>query len=436
MHKYQPQTKNNIKEMLDKIGAKNKDELFQSIPKSIKNRFAFNLPQKMDDIKLTKHMEKLSKLNNQVISFQGNGAFDHYVPSAVKNITSRQEFLTSYTPYQPEVSQGTLQYIFEYQSIVCNLTGMDVSNASMYDGTTATAEAVFMAYSITKKEKILISSTVDEKIINVVSTYAKYRGLSVEILKEKDGLLDINELELLGEDHMGLVIQSPNKYGLIENSSIISSMIHSKKGLMILNREATALPILKTPSSEGADISCGDMQAFGIPVQAGGPYIGYLATKNQYLRKLPGRICGMTTDSEENVGFVLTLQAREQHIRRDKANSNICSNQSLNALAVVVYTSLLGKKGLTGISQTCLDRAAYLKEKLLTIKSFEDPFSSEHFKEFTLKYNKDAEKLNKTLLSKGFLGPKIHKNNLLTFALTEKRSKEEIDLFIEEIKKC
>ena len=174
MHKYQPQTKNNIKEMLDKIGAKNKDELFQSIPKSIKNRFTFNLPQKMDDIKLTKHMEKLSKLNNQVISFQGNGAFDHYVPSAVKNITSRQEFLTSYTPYQPEVSQGTLQYIFEYQSIVCNLTGMDVSNASMYDGTTATAEAVFMAYSITKKEKILISSTVDEKIINVVSGRGTY----------------------------------------------------------------------------------------------------------------------------------------------------------------------------------------------------------------------------------------------------------------------
>lgn len=435
MHKYQPQTKENIKTMLDVIGAPNQDALFHMIPKSIREKLRFDLPSALDDIQLTKHMETLSSKNQKLLIFRGGGAFDHYVPTAVKNITSRQEFLTSYTPYQPEVSQGTLQYIFEYQSIVCELTGMDVSNASMYDGSTATAEAMFMAYALTRKEIIYVSQTVDENILNVIETYAKFRGIRIVMIKENHGVTDVSDLNQKSDETMGIVIQSPNKYGNLEPTHEIQSYIHERQGLFILNREAGALPLFKSPSDEGADIVCGDMQAFGLSLQAGGPYIGYLATKKQFVRKMPGRICGITHDVDGKLGFVLTLQAREQHIRRDKANSNICSNQSLNALAVTVYVSLLGKQGLVGVSQTCLDRATYLKERLLDTQLFEDSFKQTHFKEFTLRYKKDAQKLHTHLINKGILGP-IIRDHLCTFAVTEKRSKEDIDAFIEAVISC
>lgn len=435
MHKYQPHTKENIKTMLKTIGAPNVDALFDIIPESIKRKAHFEIPSALDDIQLTNHMSSLASKNEQLLIFRGDGAFDHYVPTVVKNITSKQEFLTSYTPYQPEVSQGTLQYIFEYQSIVCELTKMDVSNASMYDGATATAEAMFMAHGITRKTKILISNTVDSTIIDVMKTYARFRGLDIIIIPEINGLTDQNAIVNNAEDAMGLVIQSPNKYGLLENITPMSAIIHEYKGLLILNREAGALPLLKSPLDEGADIACGDMQAFGISLQVGGPYIGYLATKNAYVRKLPGRICGLTKDVDGKQGFVLTLQAREQHIRRDKANSNICSNQSLNALAVTVYVSLLGKQGLVQVAQTCLDRATYLKNKLLETSLFEDPFNKPHFKEFTLVYKKDPIKLNDHLLKKGILGPKVH-GQFVTFAVTEKRSLEDIQTFIEGVTSC
>ena len=435
MHKYQPQTKENIKAMLDVIGAPNEDALFHKIPTSIREKLRFDLPKALDDIQLTKHMDMLASKNQRLLIFRGGGAFDHYVPTAVKNITSRQEFLTSYTPYQPEVSQGTLQYIFEYQSIVCELTGMDVSNASMYDGSTATAEAMFMAYALTKKNTIYVSQTVDENILEVIKTYATFRGIDVVMIREKQGVTDFSDLTQKTDDSMGIIIQSPNKYGHLESTDAIQSYIHERQGLFILNREAGALPLFKSPSDEGADIVCGDMQAFGLSLQAGGPYIGYLATKKQFVRKMPGRICGITHDVDGKLGFVLTLQAREQHIRRDKANSNICSNQSLNALAVTVYVSLLGKQGLVGVSQTCLDRATYLKNKLLDTGLFEDPFNQTHFKEFTLRYKKDADTLHHHLLSKGILGP-IMRDQLCSFAVTEKRSKEDIDAFIEAVISC
>jgi glycine dehydrogenase subunit 1 len=435
MHKYQPQTKENIKTMLDVIGAPNQDALFHMIPNSIREKLRFDLPKALDDIQLTKHMEMLSSKNQKLLIFRGGGAFDHYVPTAVRNITSRQEFLTSYTPYQPEVSQGTLQYIFEYQSIVCELTGMDVSNASMYDGSTATAEAMFMAYALTKKNIIYVSQTVDENILSVIETYAKFRGIHVVMIQETQGVTDLSDLNQKTDETMGIVIQSPNKYGNLEPTHEIQSYIHARQGLFILNREAGALPLFKSPSDEGADIVCGDMQAFGLSLQAGGPYIGYLATKKQFVRKMPGRICGITHDVDGKLGFVLTLQAREQHIRRDKANSNICSNQSLNALAVTVYVSLLGKQGLVGVSQTCLDRATYLKDQLIDTGLFEDTFKQSHFKEFTLRYKKDAQKLQTHLIHKGILGPVI-RDQLCTFAVTEKRSKEEIDAFVEAVLSC
>ena len=435
MHKYQPQTKENIQSMLEVIGAPNPDALFNIIPQSIKDKAVFDLPKALDDIALTKHMYQLSSMNQQLLIFRGGGAFDHYVPSAVKNITSRQEFLTSYTPYQPEVSQGTLQYIFEYQSIVCELTGMDVSNASMYDGSTATAEAMFMAFAITKRSTVYVPKTIDEHVLKVIETYAKYRGIHIQMIDEKDGIIDVEALLNMSGESMGIIVQSPNKYGHLEPLKDIEKYIHDQKGLVIMNREAGALPLFKSPADEGVDIACGDMQAFGLSLQSGGPYIGYLATKKVYVRKMPGRICGMTQDVDGKPGFVLTLQAREQHIRRDKANSNICSNQSLNALAVTVYVSLLGKQGLLGVSQTCYDRAHYLKKQLLNTGFFEDTFKQTHFKEFTLTYKKDPKELNKYLLEKGILGP-IIRGSHVTFAVTEKRSKDEIDFLIKEVSSC
>jgi glycine dehydrogenase subunit 1 len=429
MHKYLPQTEADIKEMLEVIGAKRIEDLFHVIPKSILSNAHFDLPEAYDDMTLTKHMKSRASENQQLTIFRGMGSYDHYIPTPVRSITSRQEFLTSYTPYQPEVSQGTLQYIFEFQSIVCELTGMDVSNASMYDGSTSTAEAMFMAYGITGKHKICVSKTVTDTTLNVIKTYAKYRGIDVIEIKEKQGHIDLNDAKLNLEGSMGIIVQSPNKYGVIEQYDDLS--LHTKKhqALFIMNREGQALSILKSPRSEGVDIACGDMQALGVEMSSGGASIGYLATNQAYLRKLPGRMCGLTKDIEGKRGFVLTLQAREQHIRGDKANSNICSNQSLNALAVTVYTTLMGKEGLKELSYTCLNKAYAFKEKLIQTGHFEDTFNHPHFKEFSLRYKSNPKTLNEALLKHGILGPHIS-GEYMTFAVTEKRTAEEMDALI------
>ena len=429
MHKYLPQTESDIKDMLEVIGAKRIEDLFHVIPKSILNNADFDLPEAYDDMTLTNHMKSRASENKQLIIFRGMGSYDHYIPTPVRSITSRQEFLTSYTPYQPEVSQGTLQYIFEFQSIVCELTGMDASNASMYDGSTATAEAMFMAYGITGKHKVCVSKTIADTTFNVIKTYAKFRNIDIIEIDEKDGHIDLNHAKQNLEGAMGIIVSSPNKYGVIEQYDDLS--LHTKKhqALFIMNREGQALSILKSPRALGVDIACGDMQALGVEMSSGGASIGYLATNQAYLRKLPGRICGLTKDIEGKRGFVLTLQAREQHIRRDKANSNICSNQSLNALAVTVYTTLMGKEGLKELSYTCLNKAYDFKQKLIDTKLFKDPFNKPHFKEFSLQYTKDSNQLNEALLKHGILGPHIQ-GNYVTFAVTEKRSLEDMDALI------
>ncbi len=430
MHKYFPQTPADQNKMLDDIGASSIDDLFHAIPETLKYRGTFDLPPSLGDFQLTKHMQEKQALNASLTVFRGAGAFDHYIPTVVRSITSRQEFLTSYTPYQPEVAQGTLQYIFEYQSIVSELTGMDVSNASMYDGTTATAEAMYMAYGITGKSTICVSKTLNDHILEVIKTYAYFRNINIMYVEEKNGHIDLTGIDDLLQDTMGIIVQSPNKYGVIETYGDLSDKVHQHKGLFIFNREGQALSLLKTPKDEGADIACGDLQALGIPLSSGGPYIGYLATNQAYIRKLPGRICGMTKDIDGKRAFVLTLQAREQHIRRDKANSNICSNQSLNALAVTVFVSALGKQGIKDVTQACLNGAYHFKNMLLNTGLFEDVYKHPHFKEFTLKYLGDPESLNILLRQHGFLGPVIQKNEMVTFAVTEKRTLEEMQAFV------
>ena len=433
MHKYLPHTNQEIKEMLEKIGASSIDDLFDKIPKSLKLNNDYDIPEAMGDDELTKHMNDLASKNQELLIFRGAGSYDHYTPSAVKALISRQEFLTSYTPYQPEVAQGTLQYIFEYQSMVTELTQMDVSNASMYDGSTATAEAMFMAHAQTGKTEVLVSSTLNPKIIDVIKTYAHYKGLKVTLIPEKDGVTDIDFIKDNIQDKMGVIIANPNYYGIIEDNNGLADIIHDAGGLFIMNQEGQSLALLKTPGELDADIACGDLQSLGIPLSFGGAYIGYLATKQKYVRKMPGRICGITTDVDGKRAFVLTLQAREQHIRRAKANSNICSNQSLNALAVTIYLSLVGKHGFVKYAKESLSGANYLYNKLLETKKFEKVYDKPFFKEFVLKANFDVEKFNNYLLDQGILGPLQIKDDQLLFAVTEKRTKADIDFFIEKV---
>lgn len=431
MHKYLPHTKEDIQEMLKVTGANSLDDLFSSIPKKLRLNQPYDIPSQLSDHALTEHMMALSKQNQQLTIFRGAGAYDHYTPSVVKSLISRQEFLTSYTPYQPEVAQGTLQYIFEYQSMVCELTGMDVSNASMYDGSTATAEAMFMAYAQTGKDSLLVSDTVNPKTIEVIKTYAHYRKINVIVLPSEDGITQLSVLKEHLDNTMGLVVQNPNYYGIIEDYEGFADAIHQAGGLFIMNSEGQALSLFKTQGEYDADIACGDLQSLGLPLSFGGAYLGYLATKMKYVRKMPGRICGVTTDVDGKRAFVLTLQAREQHIRRAKANSNICSNQSLMALAVTIYLSAMGKEGLIQVANESMKGAHYLYERLLQTNKFDIVFNQPFFKEFVLKANFDVEAFDKKCLAHNILGPlHIGENNLL-FAVTEKRTKEEIDKLVE-----
>ena len=431
MHKYLPHTKEDIQEMLKVTGAESLDDLFSSIPKKLRLNKPYNIPSQLSDIELTKHMLDLSEQNQQLTIFRGAGAYDHYTPSIVKSLISRQEFLTSYTPYQPEVAQGTLQYIFEYQSMVCELTGMDVSNASMYDGATATAEAMFMAYAQTGKNTILVSDTVNPTTIDVIKTYAHYRNLNVNVIPSKNGVTDLDIIKENIQDTMGLIAQNPNYYGIVEDYTGFSDVIHQAGGLFIMNSEGQALSLFKTQGEYGADIACGDLQSLGLPLSFGGAYLGYLATKMAYVRKMPGRICGVTTDVDGKRAFVLTLQAREQHIRRAKANSNICSNQSLMALAVTIYLSSVGKEGLVMVAEESMKGAHYLYQKLLETKKFEVVYDQPFFKEFVLKANFDVKKFEDVCISHNILGPLHIGNQHLLFAVTEKRTKEEIDQLVE-----
>ena len=433
MHKYLPHTKKDIKEMLEIIQASSIDELFYQIPKSLRLNKPYQIPNQMSEYMLEKHMQKLASENKQLLVFRGAGSYDNYVPSIVKSLTARQEFLTSYTPYQPEVSQGTLHYIFEYQSMICELTGMDVSNASMYDGATATAEAMFMAYAQTKKNKILVSKTLNPKVIEVILTYAKYRRIKVDLVPEKDGVTDLDYVKKHIENTMGLIVSTPNYYGIIEDYHGLSKIVHEHKGLLIHHQEGQSLALFNNAFDIDADIACGELQALGIPMSFGGAYLGYLATKKKYMRKMPGRICGKTTDVDGKEAFVLTLQAREQHIRRAKANSNICSNQSLLALSVTIYLSLLGKKGFKQDAYETMKKAHYFHDSLIQTKLFEKVYDQPFFNEFVLKPKFDISNFDDFLENNGILGPLLLNNQNYLFAISNKRSVEDIDLFIEKV---
>lgn len=435
--KYFPHTQSDIEQMLSVAGVKSMDELYGEIPEQLLFKREFALPEAMSEVEVRKFFNALGEKNNQLVCFAGAGVEDHYSPSIINPIISRGEFLTAYTPYQPEISQGTLQYIFEYQSMICELTGMDVTNASMYDGCTATAEAMMMCVAAAKKRnKVLVSATMNPKIRKVVETYAKYNGVVVETIAEKDGVTDIADLQdkLSGDDVAGVILAQPNFYGIIEDYDGVADMCHAKKALMVMNANPLTLAVLKTPAEWGADIACGDAQSLGIPMNYGGPYVGYLACTNALVRKLPGRIVGSTTDVDGKRAFVLTLQAREQHIRREKANSNICSNQSLMALYVTIYMSLMGYKGLKEVNGHSYAGAHCLAEKLVATGKCTMAFDKPFLNEFAVRTSVCPKKIQSTLLEKGILGGVQIADDMLLLCVTEQRTKAEIDLLVETIK--
>lgn len=429
-NKFIPHTEADIRKMLDRIGVKSVDDLYSDVPSEVIFREEYDIPSAMTEIELRKHFNELGKKNRQLTVFAGGGAYDHYSPSTVSHLLERSEFYTAYTPYQPEISQGTLQYIFEYQSMISELTGMEATNASMYDGATATAEAMFMMVASSKKKnRVVLSDTLSERVIRVVKTYAKYHGVDVTVVAEKDGVSDFDAImkEVGNGDVAGVVLPCPNKYGIIEDFTGYADALHAQKAFLTINADPSALAVLKTPAEWGADIACGDGQTLGMPLQFGGPYLGYMSCSKSMLRKMPGRVVGATKDAEGKRAFVLTLQAREQHIRREKATSNICSNQSLMALYATIYLALMGKQGLEEVNRLSCDGAHYLYNKLIESGRFRPAFDKPFLKEFTVKTDLDIKKVNEKLAKHGIMGGLDLGNGLVEFAVTEKRTKEEID---------
>ena len=425
MYKFFPHTQDDLQAMMEKAGVNDLDGLYAQIPESIRFRGDYNIPSEMSEMEVRQLFEKLGSQNEQLTCFAGYGVYDHYTPSVIPSLLQRSEFLTSYTPYQAEISQGTLHYIFEYQSMMAELTGMAISNASMYDGTTACAEAMMMAVAAGKKQnKVLVSAGLNPRTREVLDTYALHRGIELETLPLKDGVTDLSVANFEGV--AGVIVQQPNVYGIVEDFTGFAEACHEHKALFIMDSVAADLAVLKTPGEWGADIAVGDGQSLGIPMQFGGPYVGYMCCTEKLIRKMPGRIVGMTKDNRDQRAFVLTLQAREQHIRRQKATSNICSNQSLMALFVTIYLSLMGKQGMKEAAQLSYAGAHYLCDELLKTGRFSLVYDKPFFNEFYVNYDGDVDTLYQRFVEAGILGGVRVEQGLL-FAVTEKRTKEEID---------
>lgn len=432
-YKYFPHTDDDLQQMMQRVGISSLDDLYAEVPEAIRFHGDYDLPDEMSETEVRQVFEQLGVMNRPMMCFGGAGVYDHYTPAVIPNLLSRSELLTSYTPYQAEISQGTLHYIFEYQSMMAELTGMDISNASMYDGTTACAEAMMMAAASGKKQnRFLVSDTVNPKTLQVMQTYAHYHGIQLGTVASRDGVTDREDLERqLAEGGVaGVLVQQPNYFGIVEDYSGFADLIHTHKGLFVIDCIAADLALLKTPGEWGADIAVGDGQSLGIPMQFGGPYVGYLCCTEKLLRKMPGRIVGLTQDNRGQRAFVLTLQAREQHIRRQKATSNICSNQSLMALFVTVYLSLMGKEGLREAAQLSYAGAHYLCDQLIATGRFQLVYQQPFFNEFVVRYDGDLDGLLQRLADEGIFGGVKVADDQLMIAVTEQRTKSDIDRLV------
>lgn len=438
MHRYFPHTAADVDAMLRRCGVETLDDLYADVPEELKLKGDYRLPEQMSEKEVRDYFRSLSEKNKPLVCFAGAGFYDHYSPSVVSDIVRRSEFLTAYTPYQPEISQGTLQYIFEYQTMMATLTGMDVSNASMYDGTTATAEAVLMSVAASRKRnRVLVSSTLNPAVRRVVDTYARYHGVRIDEIGQVDGGADRSDLEakLAQGDVAGVVVATPNFYGIVEDYTGWADLCHKHKALLIINCVASDLGVLRTPGEWGADIAVGDAQSLGMPLSYGGPYLGFICTTKALIRKLPGRIVGATEDAQGRRVFVLTLQAREQHIRRDKATSNICSNQGLMALYTAAYLGVMGAEGLKEVCEKGAKGARYLCAGLEAIGKMHLKYPDRVFlNEFVMTADFDVDEFISRCIAQGILpGVKIGESDLL-IAVTEMQTRKEMDQLVSIVK--
>ncbi len=441
--RYTLHTGEEIQQMLVEIGVGSVDELFRSIPKQVQQASQLELPHPLSEMEALELAESLARSNydpGSMVSFLGGGAYDHYIPAAVDHLISRSEFYTCYTPYQAEVSQGTLQAIYEYQSLITRLTGMDIANSSGYDGASVTADAALMACAVKRpRNVILVSEALNPAYRKVVETYNSGGGKEVKTVPALSGATDTAELEkLLDEKVACVIVQSPNFFGIVENTAELCRLAHQAGALAVVCSDPVALGLVISPGEAGADIAVGEGQSLGVPTSYGGPYLGYFACREEYKRQLPGRLVGMTEDNQGREGYVLTLQTREQHIRREKATSNICTNQSLLALSATIYMSLLGKEGIRRVAELCLQKTHYLAGRIAELKGWklawpDQPF----FKEFVVESPRPPSEVIDSLLDKGILAgidlgkiEKCHKGRMLV-AVTERRSKEQMDRFVE-----
>jgi glycine dehydrogenase subunit 1 len=441
-HRYLPMTEEDKKSMLDTIGVSSIDELFSDIPEKVRFKGEYNIKPAKSESALMKELAIMADRNADLrknTSFLGAGVYDHYMPVIVDHVISRSEFYTAYTPYQPEISQGELQAIFEFQTMICELTGMAVANSSMYDGGTALAEAAMLSAGHTRRKKVLISNAVHPEYRDVLKTYAKGQNLEVVEVPVKDGITDVEALKSLATNEIAAVIvQYPNFFGRIEPLIELEEIVHANKSMFVVSSNPLALGVLTPPGKFGADIVVGDAQPFGVPTAFGGPHCGFFAVNDKLTRKVPGRLIGQTTDDNGRRGFVLTLQAREQHIRREKATSNICSNQALVALAASVAMTAIGKKGVRKMAAANIQKAQYAKNAFKE-NGIEVVFDGHSFNEFVIKLNKPVKEVNKSLMAKGIIGGyDLGRNysdldNHMLVAVTELRTKEEIDTLVKEL---
>lgn len=442
--RYIPHTDEDIRRMLETIGIKKIEDLFETIPKEYRLSKPLDLPEALGEPDLIRHLQGLQSPFHT--SFLGAGAYHHFIPAVVSSLISRSEFYTAYTPYQPEISQGTLQAIFEYQTLMCQLTGMEVSNGSLYDGASSLAEAVLMAQRITRRKKILLSQAIHPEYRKVIETYIDPDQQEIVSIpyKKEDGRTDEKAFsDLLSEDVSAVVIQSPNFFGIIEDLRRVGQEVHQAGGLMIAGfSEAIAYGILTPPGEFGADIVTGEGQSLGIPLSFGGPYLGILTTRNQFVRTMPGRLVGETVDLEGKRGFVLTLATREQHIRRERATSNICTNEGLCTLMATIYLSCLGKEGLRELALMNLSKAEYAKKAVSRIRGCRLAFSTPTFNEFVLEIEGDPEKVLKEMKKEKIVGglplatfyPELNRHLLV--AVTEMNTKGEIDRWAKSLEKA
>ena len=438
---YTSLSEKDMKEMLSKIGISSVQELFDSIPENLILKEGLNVPDRLTEPELIRHFEALAQKNSfqKFLSFLGAGAYPHVIPSIVDYLSSRGEFISPYTPYQPEVSQGTLQIIYEFQTLICQLTGMDSANASLYDGASGAAEAVLMAHRIKSKPKVLVARTIHPQYREVIETYTKNLDIYVqEISYSENGEVDLEDLKKkLGEGTSAVVLQSPNFFGVIEKLKDISDLAHRNQALSIaVITEPTSLGILESPGQLDMDIVTGEGQSFGLPLSFGGPYLGFMACKKEFIRQVPGRIVGATKDTEGKRGFVLTLSTREQHIRREKATSNICTNQAWCALRATIFLEALGKKGLKELAWQNLQKAHYAVDRLTRLEGVHLKFDGAIFNEFVLQFEKPWKEIDRFLKDKGIIGgfglekvfPEL--TNCALFCVTEVHRKEDVDRLV------